>query len=402
MKLLYKNTAQVQEDELFNIGNRLKLYIEHLQYITAKEKYDYNESSINLPFDEQIIKDVVTLKNKLVSNKLKYIIVVGIGGANLGSKAVYEASHGYYDALEPNRFPKILYIDNINERYLAKLKAFLDQNTKSHEEFLINVISKSGTTMETTLNLNYILKNIPGASERLVVTTDYENDMWRKYRAEGANCLAIPKIVGDRYLVFSAEGLFPLACAGLDILELIQGAMQMRKACLTLQVAENPAALSAVIFYLNSLRGRKISDNFFFNSELESLGKWYRQLLAESIGKSKLGITPQVSIGTTDLHSQIQLNIAGPKDKFTTFIWSEEAEPEKLAILAGVKDSYITNELPFNELVFNNLSLRSLGEFMQFKMIEIMFLANLLNINAFDQPDVEEYKQEAMKHLKHV
>lgn len=402
MNLLYKGTAQIQADEMENIGSRLKLYIEFLQYVSAKDKYDYNESSINLPFDESIIKDVLELKEKLVSNKLKYIVVVGIGGANLGSKALYDAMFGYYDLLEPNRFPKIFFVDNINKSYLAKLKIFLEKNTQAPEEFLINVISKSGTTLETQINTKFILQNIPGASERLVVTTNYENYLWKESRSMGAGCLSAPEIVGDRYLVFSAEGLFPLACVGLDIVELLQGAMQMRKACLNSKVLENPAVQSAVVFYLNSLKGRKISDNFFFNSELESLGKWYRQLLAESIGKSRLGITPQVSIGTTDLHSQIQLNLAGPKDKFTTFIWSEDSEPEKLAILKGVKDSYLKNELPFNELAFNKISLRNLGEFMQFKMIEIMFLANLLNINAFDQPNVEEYKKETRKYLTHA
>jgi len=168
-----------------------------------------------------------------------------------------------------------------------------------------------------------------------------------------------------------------------------------------------------------------------FNSELESLGKWYRQLLGESIGKEKdkdgnsinFGITPTVSVGSTDLHSMGQLYIGGPKDKLTTFIWaalpkntqdiSSSLFPNLVegidgkttqyvmdAILDGTKNAYEKNKLPFMEVVMENISEKSLGEFMQFKMMEMLYLGKLLNINPFDQPSVEEYKSEVRKILK--
>jgi glucose-6-phosphate isomerase len=204
----------------------------------------------------------------------------------------------------------------------------------------------------------------------------------------------------------------------------------MRKKCISKDAEKNPAVLSAIAIFHNYKKGYKINDNFFFNPELESLGKWYRQLMGESIGKEKnifnktvhIGITPTVSIGSTDLHSVGQLYLGGPKDKYTNFIWikqaSEIAVPKKRifpklieqitaktaktilnAILRGVKIAYTKQNLPFSETTLEENSEKHIGEYMQFKMMEIMFLANLLKINAFDQPNVENYKKETKKIL---
>jgi glucose-6-phosphate isomerase len=237
--------------------------------------------------------------------------------------------------------------------------------------------------------------------------------------------------VGGRYSVFSAVGLFPLMLAGIDTEKLLKGARVMHDRCIKKDVSENPALASAALVYLHSQKGVSISNTFFFNPYLESVGKWYRQLMGESIGKKysiegkevNAGITPIVSVGSTDLHSMVQLYLGGPKNKFTTFVYApgnskEIVVPKDLvfpslaeglpgkelseimsAIFNGVKEAYKKNNLPFVEVVLEDTSEYTLGQFLQFKMFEIMYLARLFEVNAFDQPNVEDYKKETRRIL---
>jgi glucose-6-phosphate isomerase len=204
--------------------------------------------------------------------------------------------------------------------------------------------------------------------------------------------------------------------------DFLKGAMESRKVCLRKDIFSNPAAISAIVIFMNYVKGKLINDSFFFNPELESLGKWYRQLMGESIGKNGKGITPTVSIGSTDLHSMGQLYLGGIKDKLFTFISTEtetndisvpqeplleildEVEEKSTseimdAILAGVKIAFLKKDLPFTELVLDDVSPSSLGQYMQLKMIEMMLLGELMGVNPFDQPSVESYKQETRKIL---
>jgi len=207
--------------------------------------------------------------------------------------------------------------------------------------------------------------------------------------------------------------------------------LEMRDNCLDGKLTENYAMLSAGITYHYWAEHVRISNSFFFNPEMESAGKWYRQLMGESIGKSHnldgeevhAGITPIVTIGSTDLHSMAQLYSGGPRDKLTTIIYSSQTQiktdlPRELefaglvdgiagkdfakimdAIVGGVKAAYLKNELPFMEVGFSEITARTVGAFLQFKMLEEMYLARLLNVNAFDQPNVEDYKLETKKLL---
>ena len=165
---------------------------------------------------------------------------------------------------------------------------------------------------------------------------------------------------------------------------------------------------------------------------MESVGKWYRQLTGESIGKRENldgeeaheGITPIVSIGSTDLHSMAQLFYGGPHDKLTTLVYAKQSPaevkvPQDLvfpglvdditgksykeimqAIYGGVKKAYEKNGLPYMEILFPEISEYTVGQFLQFKMCEMMYLAQLLNVNAFNQPAVEDYKSETRELLK--
>ena len=438
MELLYKNTSGVDESSLVETAKQLDPYREYLGKIIGHNEYDAPECSVNLPIDQQLISVVKVVKKSKVSKKLKYIVVVGIGGSNLGTKAVYDALFGSFDLIEPARFPKIIFLETSDPQYLEKFTAFLHQHVKSPEEILLNVISKSGTTTETIANFEIISQTFIGIfgeealRDRTVVTTDEHSKLWNLSKAKNLTALPLPQEIGGRYSVFSPVGLFPLAAAGIELESFCEGAGTMRKNCIENDWELNPALISAALLFLNAKAGKTINDNFFFAPQLESLGKWYRQLMGESIGKEKnrdgetvhAGITPTVSIGSTDLHSVGQLYLGGPLVKFTTFVWARNVTdpmpvPAKqftaglvenlqntsarqimAAILDGTKMAYSKKKLPFMEIVMPEISAFALGEYLQFKMIEMMYLGKLMNVDTFDQPNVELYKIETRKILK--
>jgi glucose-6-phosphate isomerase len=377
MEYLYKRTAQIGDKEILETAKPLESYIYYLQKAAQKNDYSFDESSINLPFDENQLVEIHRIIKETVSDRVKVLVVIGIGGSSLGIKAIYEA-------FESRASVKLVFLDTIASD-LPDLGGFKE------EEVLVNVVSKSGTTFETNINLRNLLNKYPQFEKRVVHTTG---------RDINGFVLKIPEKVGGRYSTLSPVGLFPLAVAGLDILSLLEGAQEARKHSLQKDLLKNPAALSAALTFFQYEQGRKTKVNFIFHPELEALGVWYRQVLAESLGKEGKGVTPIVSIGTNDLHSMLQLYLDGPDDKFTEFLSSVKDLPEETQeILKGVQKSYADKKRPFTAVLLNGLAERSLGGYMQYKMMEVMFLGKLLGVNAFDQPAIEGYKKEARKNL---
>lgn len=415
MRFNFKDTALIQDTRLNATLNFLTPYINHLDTVAQTQNYDYLESSINLPFDESQLKEVLRLKDKMVGKNLKYIINIGIGGSNLGAKAIYDAIYGYADLLELERFPKIIFSDTSSPTHIYKLQKFLEK-IENPEEIIVNVISKSGTTTETIANMEMLAGYVQDFNKRLVVTTDENSKLWEMAEEQNVERLTFPNIIGGRYSVFTAVGLFPLLAAGINIIDLLSGAMEARHNGTNKDLSINMAAMSASLVFNNYKKGKHIHDSFYFHPELESLGKWYRQLFSESLGKKYVGITPTVSIGSTDLHSVAQLYLGGARDKYFTFIKADQTDvnPElptnlKLpttveeikersaneimdAIYKGTKQAFFEKKLPYSEINLNKITPRELGYFMQFKMIEIMYVAKLVGVNAFDQPNVENYK----------
>ncbi len=423
MKFLFKNSSMLDEKVISETIQKLDDYRAHLNTVAKENNYESDEASINLPFDDLLLKKISDLKEKKVSKNLKYIVIIGIGGSNLGTKAIYDAFYGYYDTIQPNRYPKMVFLDTQDEEVLAKAVDLIN-SLSSKEEILVNAISKSGGTTETAANLEIIYealtKKFSGVNDRFVITTDEGSKMQLAAEKIGIAVLNLPKKVGGRYSVFSAVGMFPFAVIGFDINAIRRGAKAMRD--MSLQETNNPALISAAILYLHSKNGKNINDNFIFLPQVESLGKWYRQLQGESIGKDGKGITPTVSIGSTDLHSVGQLYLGGPKDKITTFIYGENTKYEAMvpgttafnlvdaipgkniheimqAIVGGVKIAYNNQQMPFMEIILDTVSEESLAQFMQFKMMEIIYLGKLMGVNTFDQPQVELYKVETKKIL---
>jgi len=400
MKFEFETICKLPTTELRETQNKLGTYIAHLNNVSATNNFASQESSINLPFDETSIAEIMAVKTQMVTEKLKYIVVIGIGGANLGSKAIYDAVYGHYDILQIKNQPKMLFMDTINPLFRSNLLNLIESKIISPDEILFIGLSKSGTTLETRDNLEFLESKIKFFSSRLIIATEENTPFWKKYTEQKVKCLKIYSSVGDRYSVFSVNGLLPLACAGYNVVEILEGAMEVRKNCL-LTTDKNIATLAAAIAYNNYKNGKTNHITFIFHPELESLGKWHNQLVAESLGKDGKGILPVNSIGTVDLHSMAQLYLSGPQDKYTEFVYSQELNKNKnlKAILEGVKVAYTKRNIPFTEFILDDLSPKSIAQYMQTKMIEIMCLGNLLDVNAFDQPNVEEYKVETNKLL---
>jgi len=412
----YKQTAKINDKKIQETSGRLSSYISKLKNIAKSSGYRELESSIQLPHDSGLRSEVKKLAKKINPGKLKLIVLIGIGGSNLGTMAVYEA-------LQNKVKPEMLFLDTVSS--LKMKKAVSKLNKLKPQEFVIIAVSKSGTTTETIANLEALTgllkKKKSEIEKRLIFITGKDSKLWLQAEEKGIYKLTVPETVGGRYSVFSAVGLLPLRLSGIDIDALHKGASQAILDCTSKVLSKNYSELSAILTFLHNKKGINIHNTFLFNPELESCGKWYRQLMAESIGKKKdlkgkvvrMGMTPIVSIGSTDLHSMAQLYFGGPKDKFTNIVYGKRKEDVLVpkiegksfnnimdAIYGGVVAAYKKNNLPFITIEFKEISEKTLGYYLQFRMIEMMYLAQLMQVNAFNQPGVEDYKRETRKLLK--
>jgi len=379
-----------------------------VHYLTSKT-YVRPENLVKLPYDEENLSNIMQMKEIFVTKALKYIVVVGIGGSNLGTKAIYDALYGYSDIFTPNRKPKIIFLETLNASYTKKALQFLAHEVGTEEEILTVLITKSGTTAETLINFEILSKDLPIIKDRTIYISNESAPLMVLARKHNLPFLTIPTPVPGRFSVFSPAGLFPLACAGVDVIGLLEGAMETMDG----HFKEGNIDISALTALIQYREGRIIHENFLFDSRLESLGKWQRQLTAESLGKKSRfgnteGIQPSFSIGTTDLHSMFQLFLGGPPIRYFTFVnvvhleHNTVNEPKSKVsdtkllkeIYKNVKAKFSEEDIPFSEFILNSITEKELGAYLQFKMIETMFVGHLLDVNTFDQPNVDTYKRE--------
>lgn len=414
-----------------------------------------NTSSISQGFFEEINHELVTLGYEsdyasfLAPNDPFYqawtqamaekisecglLVVIGIGGSNLGTQAIVEALLGKSQFGWEKR---IFFLDTPDTRKTQSLLDEVVTISKTGIKVALAVISKSGSTSETaalsSIAYDCLSREATLSKDHCVAITESRSKLHQFALSEGWNILPMYPKVGGRYSVFSHVGLLPLAFLWVDLTSLISGARQALKDSLSL-VSKNwdsPALIGAQYLYSGSFHGKNIVDHFFFSDTFESVWKWYRQLLWESIGKeySKDGIkkvqswlTPTVSIWSTDLHSVGQLYLGGPRDKSFIFVrvasdlqaivpysplsgtvenLSGKTLSELLdAIFSGTRQAYISKDIPFIEWTLQEGSAWDIGYFLQTKMIETVLLAYLFDVNPFDQPNVEDYKSGTRKAL---
>ena len=395
-----------------------KKEVEVLREVANSNNYSDERCSINAPFDEEIFNSCRKVLDSIP--KADKIVVVGIGGSDLGTRAVYESVYGDYRINSD-----VFFLDTVDSFDVENILNLIEEKLKFGERVILNVVSKSGGTIETSSNflvcLDLFKRYVKDYEKFIVATTTCNSPLYTFSREKGFHILEMNENVGGRFSVFTQVGIFPLMVLKVNIERLLKGARDARNLCLSSSISENFALNSALFLYSNYKKGRNIGVSFIFSKRLKSLGLWERQLLAESCAKEfdrkgsvvKVGITPIISIGSTDLHSLGQLYLGGPDDKMYSFVSVKSDGSVKVsseyksfaplissksfvrimdAIIGGTKDAFRKRGKPFYSIEIDKIDEYSIGAILQCKMIEIMILGRLLEVNPFDQPNVEEYK----------
>ena len=397
-----------------NISDSLK----YLKEVFNNKDYSREESFMYSPFDKRALITTIQALKKLKISKTRLIILIGIGGSSLGAKAVFRA-------LERNsNTPNLLFLETLSTEKIKEIGKELGRGKWEEKEVTVFLISKSGNTLEALTNYSLLTQRYPFIKQRTCVITQKESTLDKFAEKERMPTLYIPQNIGGRFSVFSAVGIAPLITAKVNILEFLSGA---QKAVLEILREQNKDFFRSIQELSTTFnKGKNIRVLFAFNPNLENLGKWYSQLLAESLGKKGKGITPLTAIGTTDMHSLGQLFLGGPKDKTFEFLYVREKEDFKIeripfkndlvkiikgktvveikeAIYKGVLKDFKKNKIDYTEFIFRKEKMEEdLGRYMMLKMLEIYLLGKEVGINPFGQPNVEGYKKNSIKILKRL
>ncbi len=381
-----------------------------------------------LPYNQdEIVADILQTA-KQIRKSCDNFVVLGIGGSALGPIAVFQAlCHLHHNDLprSKRKAPKFYVEDNVDpERMLALL------DVVDPEKTVFNVITKSGATSETMsqyLIIMDILKQRLGdkAKDHMIATTSSaKGNLIKIAKAEGLKTFYIPDGVGGRFSELCPVGLLPAAVLGIDIESMLDGARFMDKICMKKNVNENPAMMSALLQYLSMQCGKNVSVMMPYADSLKYIADWYCQLWGESLGKAVdnngntvyVGQTPVKSLGVTDQHSQVQLYTEGPFDKVVTFLAVENYRCTQV-ISDGCKDipdvnflcGHTMNELINAERVATEYALTSakrlnhtiylpevnaftIGQLLFLFEMETAYIGAMLNIDAYNQPGVENGK----------
>jgi len=357
-----------------------------------------------------------------IRNNYDVLVVAGIGGSYLGARCAIEALRGLYssDSME------IIYLGNtLSSTYISQVLSYL-----KNKKFAINVISKSGTTTETSVAFR-LLKELlisqvgkEAASKAIYATTDKARGALKKESdTEGYKTFVIPDDIGGRYSVITAVGLLPIACAGLDIDALMKGAAAAQKDFNNDNIKTNSCYQYAVArnhFYNN---GKSVELFVTYEPQFTQIGEWLKQLYGESEGKQKRGLLPDSVTFSTDLHSLGQFVQDGTPLLFETIVLAKNPQEDVvvphdnenldgLNFLEGKTLSYVNQKafegtlrahvddgkVPNIVISVEKMDEYHLGYLFYFFMRACAMSAYLLEINPFDQPGVEVYKKN-MFHL---
>lgn len=302
----------VKEHEVDNF----KTFIENSHNLLHANKGPGSEFTgwMNLPsdYDKDEYERVKTAAERIRNNS-EVFVILGIGGSYLGARACIEAlSHSFHNTLSKDQrtSPEIYYVgNNISTKYLNDLFDVIKD-----KEISINVISKSGTTTETAIAFRIFkeyMENKYGkeeASKRIYATTDKKRGALKTLTdIEGYESFVIPDEVGGRYSIFTPVGLLPIAVAGIDIDQLMEGALEGMKEYSNPNMDENQCYQYVALRNILYNKGKEIEILVNYDPALMYLSEWWKQLYGESEGKDGKGIYPGSANFTTDLHSLGQL-----------------------------------------------------------------------------------------------
>ena len=371
-----------------------------------------NLTSLNITYNQNLLDQTINTTHQFEKNKKKFI-VLGTGGSNLGSKTLI-------NIIDVWNYKKIYFYDNIDPIYFKNSLQGLDLI-----EVGFIIISKSGTTAETLSQFGSIIQL---ASEKnilsefflncLVITEFKDTPLYNIAKKNNCILLEHDKDIGGRYSIFSNVGMVPSIIGGLDVKEVHKGAREVID-------NENNYNIKQIGQLFKFQTQPKFMTNVImtYSDALYNFGKWYLQLWAESIGKNKKGITAIHSIGTTDQHSQLQLYLDGPEDKYFTFITTDHSgkglkinkdimKSEKLDYLADKKmgdvmqaeqkstlDTFTNNNLQFRNIHIPKINPYSMGSLIALSIMETVAACIYFEANPFNQPAVEQGKLLTKKYL---
>ena len=348
--------------------------------------------------NHQIFNEFLENKNYFKNfknfKKFKTIIIVGIGGSILGSKAIYSF-------LKYKINKKFIFVDNLDENLIKKIR---NENNLSKCLFLI--ISKSGNTSETILNL-YFFKSYLKKNNTIILSENNNNFLKNFAVKKNFKFIEHKKFIGGRYSVLTDVGMLPAFLMGLKNGNFKKG---LRK------LINNKSFFLKSFKKINRLKISKIKTLILFNyvPELQDFLYWCQQLYAESLGKKNKGFLPVISNAPKDHHSLLQLYLAGPKDKVFYVFSKKKTKSLKMKsnffgksvrylnnkkyndVLLSQKNAFIKvlklNKIPYREIFIDKVDENTLGKlFLQF-IFETIFIGKIMKINPFNQPAVEDVK----------
>lgn len=379
---------------------------------------------IDLPvdYDKEEFARIKKAAEKIKSDS-DVLVVIGIGGSYLGARAAIEfLGHNFFNSVSKDlrKAPEIYFVGNsISSNYLAGLVDVIGDR-----DFSVNIISKSGTTTEPAIAFRVFKKMLEekygkdGAAKRIYATTDKAKGALKKLAdAEGYEEFVVPDDVGGRFSVLTAVGLLSIAVSGVDIDELMAGAVSARKRCIENDFDNNDAMQYAALRNIMLRKGKSVEILCDYEPSLHYTLEWWKQLMGESEGKDNKGLFPASVDLTTDLHSMGQFIQDGSRIMFETVlnvektsreivIEKEDEDLDGLNYLAGKTMDFV-NKCAMNGTILahtdgNTPNLRVdipeqtpfyLGELFYFFEFACGLSGYMLGVNPFNQPGVESYKK---------
>lgn len=359
---------------------------------------------------------------KQIGEQAEVLVVVGIGGSYLGARAAIELLGSPFADFQPDKrkAPQVLYAGNhLSTDYLAGLLDYLRE-----KDFVINVISKSGTTTEPAVAFRFLKKlaeekyGKAEAAKRIYATTDRKRGALRELsEAEGYTTFVIPDDIGGRYSVLTPVGLLPIAAAGIDVEEIMSGAAEAAREYSQKDLEKNQAYQYAALRQIFYAKGKTVELMVNYEPALHYFAEWWKQLFGESEGKDQKGLFPAACDFTTDLHSLGQFIQDGKRLFIETVLRverqqrvlkmvEEDQDLDGLNYLAGKTVDFINEQalrgtimahvdggVPNLLLNIPELKPYYFGQLVSFFEKACALSGYLLNVNPFDQPGVEFYKK---------
>ena len=414
------SNASIKDEELLKYSDEVKKCDESLRNKTGKGNDFLGWIDWPINYDKEEFNRIKDVCNKL-KGTYDTVVVCGIGGSYLGTRACIEMVQGLYSKNDI----KVVFLGNtFSSSYIKQVLDFLKDR-----EFIINVISKSGTTTETSISFRMVAnlayeKYGEKANERILATTDREKGVLKSVAdSKGYMTFTIPSNIGGRYSVFTSVGLLPLALCGVDIVSLMKGSQDAYNELNKNTILDNPAYKYAVARRILNKRGYVSEFLVSYHPQLLMFGEWWKQLYGESEGKENKGLFPTSAIYSTDLHSLGQFIQEGTKILFETVLNikslnsdiqfpSESHFDDKMdylngktldfvndAAFKGTLKAHVDGGVPNILINVDDNSAYSFGYLIYFYFLACGMSCYMLDINPFNQPGVEVYKKNMFKLL---